>query len=57
MLERELPNSRLIDATSILEWRLKPDRLNAELASFLDQVWSRADEEDRAERKARMAGR
>jgi pimeloyl-ACP methyl ester carboxylesterase len=57
MLERELPNSRLIDATSILEWRLKPDRLNAELASFLDQVWSQADEEERAERKARMAGR
>jgi pimeloyl-ACP methyl ester carboxylesterase len=57
MLERELPNSRLIDATSIFEWRLKPDRLNAELASFLDRVWSPADEEDRAERKARMAGR
>jgi pimeloyl-ACP methyl ester carboxylesterase len=56
MLERELPNSRLIDATSIMEWRLKPDRLNAELASFLDQVWSQTDEEERAERKARMAG-
>jgi pimeloyl-ACP methyl ester carboxylesterase len=56
MLERELPNSRLINATSILEWRLKPDRLNAELASFLDQVWSQTDQEDRAARKARMAG-
>ena len=56
MLERELPNSRLIDATSIFEWRVKPDRLNAELASFLDQVWSQTDEEERAERKARMAG-
>jgi pimeloyl-ACP methyl ester carboxylesterase len=56
MLVGELPNARQIDATSILEWRLKPDRLNAELAAFLDQVWSQAEEEGRAERKARMAG-
>jgi pimeloyl-ACP methyl ester carboxylesterase len=57
MLTEELPNSQQIDANSILEWRLKPDRLNAELASFLDEVWSDAEEEARAERKARMAGR
>jgi pimeloyl-ACP methyl ester carboxylesterase len=40
MLAEELPNSRLIEANSILEWRLSPERLDAELASFLDQVWS-----------------
>jgi pimeloyl-ACP methyl ester carboxylesterase len=56
MLEREMPNSRLINATSIFEWRLKPDRLNAELASFLDEVWAEAEQASRAERKARMAG-
>jgi pimeloyl-ACP methyl ester carboxylesterase len=56
MLERELPNARLIDANSIFEWRFRPDRLNAELAAFLDEVWSQAEEERRPERKARMAG-
>jgi pimeloyl-ACP methyl ester carboxylesterase len=56
MLEGELPNARLIDANSIFEWRMKPDRLNAELAAFLDLVWAEAEEESRSERKARMAG-
>jgi hypothetical protein len=40
MLVEELPNARLIEANSILEWRLSPERLDAELASFLDEVWS-----------------
>ena len=39
MLAEELPNSRLIEANSILEWRLAPERLDAELAAFLDDVW------------------
>jgi pimeloyl-ACP methyl ester carboxylesterase len=39
MLAEELPNSRLIEASSILEWRLSPERLDAELAEFLDEVW------------------
>lgn len=39
MLANELPNSRLVDAHSIVEWRLWPNRLNEELALFLDQVW------------------
>jgi pimeloyl-ACP methyl ester carboxylesterase len=56
MLAGELANARQIDADSILEWRLKPDRLNAGLADFLDDVWSQVDEERRPERKARMAG-
>ena len=40
MLADELPNSRLVGAHSILEWRLWPNRLNEELALFLDQVWA-----------------
>jgi pimeloyl-ACP methyl ester carboxylesterase len=56
MLERELPNARLINANSIFEWRFRPDRLNAELAAFLNEVWSSVEEERRPERKARMAG-
>ena len=38
MLVDELSNARLVNANSILEWRLSPARLNDELASFLDQV-------------------
>jgi pimeloyl-ACP methyl ester carboxylesterase len=57
MLANELPNARQVDATSIFEWRLTPDRLNEELANFLDDVWTKAEAEQRAERKARMAGR
>ena len=39
MLCEELPNARLIEASSIIEWRSSPDRLDAELAAFLDEVW------------------
>jgi pimeloyl-ACP methyl ester carboxylesterase len=35
MLAAELPNARLVEASSPLEWRLKPRRLTAELAAFL----------------------
>jgi pimeloyl-ACP methyl ester carboxylesterase len=38
MLAEELPNARLVEATSILEWRLSPKRLNAELAAFLEEA-------------------
>jgi pimeloyl-ACP methyl ester carboxylesterase len=38
-IARELPNARLITASSIWEWRLRPKRLDGELASFLDEVW------------------
>jgi pimeloyl-ACP methyl ester carboxylesterase len=40
MLAEELPNSRVIEANSIFEWRISPDRLDDELAGFLDDVWS-----------------
>jgi pimeloyl-ACP methyl ester carboxylesterase len=39
MLAEEMPNARLIEANSILEWRLSPKRLDGELADFLDDVW------------------
>jgi pimeloyl-ACP methyl ester carboxylesterase len=39
MLAEELPNARLVEARSILEWRLSPKRLTDELATFLDEVW------------------
>jgi pimeloyl-ACP methyl ester carboxylesterase len=36
MLAEELPNATLIEANSILEWRISPQRLDAELAAFLE---------------------
>jgi len=39
MLVDEMPNARLVDANSILEWRITPARLNDELAGFLDDVY------------------
>lgn len=40
MLLEELRNARLVEANSILEWRLDPERLNAELTAFLEEVWA-----------------
>jgi len=39
MLAEELPNGRLIEAGSILELRLSPDRLTAEISAFIDESW------------------
>jgi pimeloyl-ACP methyl ester carboxylesterase len=38
-LARRLPNGRLVQASSILELRMHPERLTSEIASFLDDVW------------------
>jgi pimeloyl-ACP methyl ester carboxylesterase len=40
MLTGELPNARLVNAESILEWRVKPGRLDDELATFLAEVYA-----------------
>jgi pimeloyl-ACP methyl ester carboxylesterase len=42
MLVEELQGARLVEADSILEWRIAPERLNDELALFLDEVWAPA---------------
>jgi pimeloyl-ACP methyl ester carboxylesterase len=42
MLAGELPNSRLVDANSIVELRVKPARLTAEIAEFLDECWGQS---------------
>lgn len=44
MLVEELRRARLVEASSILEWRTRPQRLDEELARFLDEVWSTAPE-------------
>jgi pimeloyl-ACP methyl ester carboxylesterase len=39
MLAAELPNAKLIDANSIVELRVKPKRLTAKIADFVDDCW------------------
>ena len=39
MLAEELPNGRLLQASSILELRLAPERLTGEIAEFVDECW------------------
>ena len=48
MLARELLDARLIDANSILELRVAPERLTNEIARFVDECWRPA----RARRRA-----
>jgi pimeloyl-ACP methyl ester carboxylesterase len=38
MLAEELTNARLVEASSIFEWRIKPRRLTAELTGFLAEL-------------------
>ncbi|HTE64131.1 MAG TPA: alpha/beta fold hydrolase [Solirubrobacteraceae bacterium] len=39
LLAEELPNARLLEASSILELRIAPDRLTDEIAGFIDECW------------------
>jgi pimeloyl-ACP methyl ester carboxylesterase len=41
MLAKEMPNARLLQANSLMELRLQPQRLTDEIAAFLDQVWGK----------------
>jgi pimeloyl-ACP methyl ester carboxylesterase len=40
MLAEELPNGKLLEADSLIELRLDPERLTGEIAAFLDEVWA-----------------
>lgn len=40
MLAEEIPNARLVEASSIVELRLFPRRLTGEIADFLDACWA-----------------
>lgn len=42
MLVSELPNGQLINAHSILELRVRPERLTAKIAAFVDGCWDAA---------------
>jgi len=51
MLVEEMPNARLLEADSLVELRMRPDRLTKEIAAFLDEVWGKP----RAKRPAKRA--
>ena len=52
MLADELPNGRLLQASSIIELRVAPKRLTDEIADFIDECWKPKP----AARRARKAG-
>jgi pimeloyl-ACP methyl ester carboxylesterase len=54
LLAEELPNGRLLEASSILELRIAPDRLTDEITGFLDECW-RPRSAERARRRATRA--
>jgi pimeloyl-ACP methyl ester carboxylesterase len=55
MLVDELPNGRLLQASSILELRLAPERLTNEIAAFVDDCW-RPQPAKRPARRRRASG-
>ena len=57
MLVRELPNARLLEASSILELRLTPERLTSEIVSFVEACFKPARPARRQRRRAAASGR
>jgi hypothetical protein len=55
MLVREMRNSRMVEASSILELRINPARLTGEIARFLDECW--AEQPASASRRSPRRGR
>jgi pimeloyl-ACP methyl ester carboxylesterase len=53
LLAEELPNARLLEASSILELRVAPDRLTDEIAAFIDECWRPRSAQRRRRRTAR----
>jgi pimeloyl-ACP methyl ester carboxylesterase len=41
MLAEEMVNSKLIEAHSLVELRMQPERLTKEIQAFLDEVWAK----------------
>ncbi len=54
-LVEELPDARLVQASSILELRLTPERLTGEIADFLDDCWKARRRRGGASRARRVA--
>jgi pimeloyl-ACP methyl ester carboxylesterase len=57
MLVRELPNARLIQASSILELRLTPERLTNEIVAFVEECFRPATKSGARARTGARSGR
>src|SRR3954462_7683637 len=55
MLVDELPNGRLLEADSIVELRLAPERLTSEIGDFIDACWRPKRSGARSRRAGRLA--
>src|SRR3954468_138323 len=55
MLVEELPNGRLLEADSIVELRLAPERLTSEIGDFIDACWRPKRSGARSRRAGRLA--
>lgn len=56
MLSSELPHGRLIDASSVLELRLRPQRLTREIAAFVQECWEAPPASTSGDPRAQAAG-
>ena len=56
MLVRELPNARLLEASSILELRLTPERLTNEIVGFMEECFKPAPKSGARRRSSAGAG-
>jgi len=56
MLASELPHGRLVNAHSVLELRVRPRRLTAEIAAFVDDCWAAAKPRPAARRRRAATG-
>ncbi len=41
MLAKEMPNAKLLEANSLVELRMQPERLTGEIAAFIDGLWDK----------------
>jgi len=55
MLADEMPNARLLEADSIIELRMSPERLTGEIADFLDECWKPKRKGGRSKRPRNVA--
>ena len=57
MLMRDLPNASLLEASSILELRVSPERLTEEITTFIDSCWAGPEKRPARRRSTRPARR
>ena len=55
MLVDEMPKARLLEADSIIELRMSPERLTGEIAAFLDECWKPQRKGGRSKRPRNVA--